>query len=362
VNNIGTEHKITSNKNHISKSSSITQPVTHLSVKYFSTSSKSFESASKNSLQINQSAENIFYFTRKIRHIRQEYPTYLGKKKNTPSLNYYVKVIKWLKLDKLIKIQDYKMTILNNIDVNNTDLSKGINLLRLERYNYLINQFRKELVYLKFRQKLVFNNFKFSELYTAPIIDFLQTIYKKKVKLNIITLKSYYLNSSILLQLIETKLKNEKARGRHLRTIDRAMSRIRIPELSGNKLQRLERKHIDMQNVILDNHMMKSKQDSVDKFLLSKNVVSKKNTHKLVLKNLESKSISGLFIKISGRLTKRYKAQRALSTLRFKGTLKNVHSAHSGLSSSLSKGYSNINVEKAMIHSKNRIGAFGLTG
>jgi hypothetical protein len=187
-------------------------------------------------------------------------------------------------------------------------------------------------------------------------------IYKKKVELNIIVLKNYYLNSSILLQIIETKLKKSQARGRHLITVDRAMSRLRIPTLSGNKLQRLEKRNVDMQNVILDNSNIKNSKDSLNQFLLTNNSPSTKNIHKLVLKNLENKSMAGLFIKISGRLTKRYKAQRAVSTLREKGTLKNVHSAHTGLPSALSRGYSNINVDKTMLFSKNRIGAYGLTG
>jgi ribosomal protein S3 len=252
--------------------------------------------------------------------------------------------------------------ITSNPKIYNTNLFEELYLLRLERYDYFINLFKKELIYFKFKQKLLFNQFKLNEVYISPLIKFLQKIYKKKVELNIIVLKNYYLNSSILLQIIETKLRKSKARGRHLKTVDRAMSRIRIPILSANKLQRLEKKNVDMQNVILDNFSAKSTKDNLDEFLLTKNSPSKKNIHKHVLKNLENKSIAGLFIKISGRLTKRYKAQRAVSTLRAKGTLKNVHSAHTGLPSTMSIGHSNINVDKTMLHSKNRIGAYGLTG
>jgi hypothetical protein len=65
---------------------------------------------------------------------------------------------------------------------------------------------------------------------------------------------------------------------------------------------------------------------------------------------------------MSGRLTKRYKADRAVVAFKSKGTLRNVNSAYKGYSASLSRGHSNVNIEKSMINSKVRIGAFGLKG
>lgn len=306
--------------------------------------------------------KKYIFLRKKIKLIKQVYPMYLGKYQNSINTSYYPYVIKWLKLDKLIMIQQYKSTITEFMGIKGVNINEILFYLRLERYDYLINRFKKELAYLKFKQKLMFNQFKFSELYITPIIQFLQTIYKKKIELNIVILKNYYLNSSILLQIIETKLRKTRARGRHLSTVDMAASRVKVPILSSNKLQRLEKINIDMQNVILNNFNIINKEDNIDQFLLTKNSTSGRNIYKLVLKNLENKCISGLFIKISGRLTKRYKAQRAVSTLRAKGTLKNVYSAHTGSPSKLSLGHSNINVEKTMIYSKNRIGAFGLTG
>jgi hypothetical protein len=80
------------------------------------------------------------------------------------------------------------------------------------------------------------------------------------------------------------------------------------------------------------------------------------------MQNIENKSVAGIFIKISGRITKRYKAQRSVSILKHRGTLKNVYSAHKGYSSVISKGYQNINIDKTMMQSKLRIGVFGLSG
>lgn len=277
----------------------------------------------------------------------------------------YKKIIKWLKLDKYIHMEQYILNIIELIKKENKiKLLKGLTLLNLERYNYLINQFKKELIYLKLKQKILFNEFKFNELYLTPLINFLQIIYKKKVELNIVVIKNYYLSSSILSQIIVAKVISKKYRGRASASLGDSMVRTKIPNLSSKRIERAQKKWIGIQNVILDTFV--EKQDNLNEFLLTNNKNSKiwtsKHIDKLALKNLENKSLAGIFLNISGRLTKRYKAQRAITHLRYKGTLKNVYSSHKGYSSALSRGYSNINVEKTMIHSKVRIGAFGLTG
>lgn len=277
----------------------------------------------------------------------------------------YNKIIMWLKLDKYIHMEQYKLNIIELIKKENKiKLLKGLTLLNFERYNYLINQFEKELIYLKLKQKILFNEFKFNELYLTPLINFLQIIYKKKVELNIVMIKNYYLSSSILSQIIVAKVISKKFRGRPSAPLGNSMVRTNIPNLSNKRIERLKKKRIGMQNVILDTFV--EKHDNLNVFLLTSNknsvVWSSKHIDKLALKNLENKSLAGIFLNLSGRLTKRYKAQRAVTYFRYKGTLKNVYSAHKGYFSALSRGYSNINVEKTMIHSKVRIGAFGLTG
>ena len=277
---------------------------------------------------------------------------------------WYIKVIQWLKLDRVASMEQNIKAIYRLISKNDKqELIKGLNLLKLGHQNYLINKYKKELLYLKLKQKMLFNDFKFSELYLLPMIEFLQTIYKKKVEFNIVTLKYHYLSSSILSQILVAKIKNPKYRGQSLKPVDRSLIKVKTPNLSGNKVQRIHKEFIGVQNIILnkvDNKLIPNK-DSLNELLL-KNSDKPDNVEQLALSNIENKNIAGVFVKISGRLTKRYKAQRAVSKLRYKGTLKNVHSAHKGLPSSLSRGYANINVEKTMIHSKTRVGAFGLTG
>lgn len=318
---------------------------------------------------LNTKADEKVLVRKKTELLRHKYSTYLGTNKiiYKESKNFYTKMIKWLKVDRYINIEQNKLDLVELMKKEKLQISKGINIIKSEHYNYLINNYKKELIYLRLKQKILFNRFKFNELYLNPLLSYMQNIYKKKVEFNIVILKNYYLSSSILSQMIVAKVISAKNRGQPLRPINDALAFTHIPNLSGNKLQKIDKLSIGIQNVILNiPGKIDVKHDFLNKFLLTNSKKSKiwssQYIDNLALKNLENKGVAGIFIKVAGRLTKRYKAQRAVSNLKSRGTLKNVYSAHQGFSSALSRGYSNINVEKTMIHSKVRIGAFGITG
>jgi hypothetical protein len=52
----------------------------------------------------------------------------------------------------------------------------------------------------------------------------------------------------------------------------------------------------------------------------------------------------GIKIQVKGRLTKRYRADRSVYSLKRKGGLKNIYSSFQGLSSVLFRGNTNSNV------------------
>ena len=299
-----------------------------------------------------------------LKLLKGEYPMYIGTNKiiYDKSRDYYIRVIKWLKLNKYTHMIQYRSKIFSMVE-NNKNLVKLLKLLKNQHYNYLIHQFNRQLIYLKLKQAMLFNQFKYNELYLFPLTEFLKTIYKKKIVWNIVTLKNYYLSTSILLQIIATKVKKSKFRGRSYLPLNSAMSNIRVPILSKSRLAGEVKSYIGIQNVRL-NEFSPIKKDWINQFLLvnQKSKMRYKNIDQLVLSNLENKIVAGVFLKMAGRLSKRYRADKAIKKFKFKGTLRNVYSAHRNLSSSLSRGYSNINIEKSRIDSKVRIGAFGLTG
>ena len=77
---------------------------------------------------------------------------------------------------------------------------------------------------------------------------------------------------------------------------------------------------------------------------------------------IKYKSIIGIRIEASGRLSKRLTAQRSLFKLRYKGGLKDINSSYKGLSSSILRGHAKSNTQYTLINSKTRNGAFGLKG
>jgi hypothetical protein len=72
--------------------------------------------------------------------------------------------------------------------------------------------------------------------------------------------------------------------------------------------------------------------------------------------------MAGAKLIVKGRLTKRYRADRAVYKLKWKGGLKNIDSAFKGLSGVVFRGYLDSNVEKSIQTSKRRIGSFAVRG
>jgi hypothetical protein len=72
--------------------------------------------------------------------------------------------------------------------------------------------------------------------------------------------------------------------------------------------------------------------------------------------------MGGIRLEVKGRLTKRYRADRSIYSLKWKGGLKNVDSSFRGLSSVLFRGNSKSNVTYSIAKSKRRIGAFAVKG
>ena len=84
------------------------------------------------------------------------------------------------------------------------------------------------------------------------------------------------------------------------------------------------------------------------------------NIRDIILDNIKYKNMGGARLIVKGRLTRRYRADRAVYKLKWKGGLKNIDSAFKGLSSVVYRGYLDSNVEKSKLTSKRRIGSFGV--
>lgn len=82
----------------------------------------------------------------------------------------------------------------------------------------------------------------------------------------------------------------------------------------------------------------------------------------IVLKSIKRKTISGLRIEASGRLSRRLTAARSVFVMRYKGSIRNIVSSDIGFSSFMLRGHLDSNLQYTKISSKTRIGSFGLKG
>jgi hypothetical protein len=108
----------------------------------------------------------------------------------------------------------------------------------------------------------------------------------------------------------------------------------------------------------IDNIHFKDYDSLTNKFYNLSNADLINNT----LNNLNNKVIIGVRVQASGRLTKRFTAQRSVKKVKYIGTLKNIDSSFKGLSSKMVKNNINLNTQFSKISSENRIGSFGIKG
>ena len=81
---------------------------------------------------------------------------------------------------------------------------------------------------------------------------------------------------------------------------------------------------------------------------------------KIIFDNIKYKLMAGARVIVKGRLTKRYRADRAVFKFKWKGGLKNIDSAFKRIPTVVFRGYQDSNVEKSRFYSKRRIGAYGV--
>jgi hypothetical protein len=72
--------------------------------------------------------------------------------------------------------------------------------------------------------------------------------------------------------------------------------------------------------------------------------------------------MGGIRLTVKGRLTKRYRADRTVYKLKWKGGLRNIDSSYNKLSSVLFRGNSKSNVTESMSKSKRRVGSYAVKG
>jgi hypothetical protein len=311
---------------------------------------------------------------------------------------------KWLKFISLLRFEG--LSFLSDNIKNNLMLllkykaqnhSKYLNKSYYKRNLRFSKRIKKIFSLVKrLRLKLSLNKNKFEERFLNKLSQLLEKYYGKKIEFNIVNLKNMAYNSDIFTEILTLKVKKE--RSKPMDRINALLSKVviskanlieRVKEGKEVKNNLIENKYKNTNiNLIINKEndlgvYAQSFKDNLNKLLYNiyyKNIIENsdlnfkfhesnssslnkaytKKLHDIIFENIKYKVMGGARLIVKGRLTKRYRADRSVYKVKWKGGLKNVDSSFKGLSTVMFRGYLDSNVEKSKSNSKRRIGSFGV--
>jgi hypothetical protein len=239
--------------------------------------------------------------------------------------------------------------LLYNSDKLYKNISKnGASLLK----KTIITLLYKELIlFRRFKLKLSLNKYKFEEKFLYKLSKLISNFYNKKVEFNIINMKSIVLNSDFFTKILSLKLKDRKVG--IIRLMNIVLNKVKFPtvnrvrekaltiksvnfDLIDNKFKNLNLNSIIAQKK--NTSLMKSDGEnynyaSLDKLLnsLYYNLMMQRSTslgsspltpslqsldakklYEIIFNSIKYKNMGGIRLEIKGRLTRRYRADRAV--------------------------------------------------
>lgn len=234
--------------------------------------------------------------------------------------------------------------------------------------------FKRELILLrKLKFKLNLNKYKFQEKFLCGLRNLISNIYNKQIEFNIVNLKNIIFNTDLFTEISTKKIK--KRNSRVLKIMHIMLNKAKLPrvnrikekgrivktvnyDLIENKYRSLNLKDILSGELNLDN-LLNSLYFNVNEKILPK-VQAK--LYNIIFNSIKYKNMAGIRMEVKGRLTPRYRADRSVYKLRWKGGLKNIDSSYKGLSVRKNRGHLNPNVSYSIFSSKRRVGAFAVKG
>lgn len=218
------------------------------------------------------------------------------------------------------------------------------------------------------------NQSKFNKISLLSTLNtILKKIFKKKIEYNIINLKYFTNNPDIFTNVIALKLKGRKI-GK-LREVSRVLNRTNIPKVNTIQertfvkkvLDQFKNKYKDLR--VLSNSSIIGRNLNLLLGSINSGGASSSdstNNNEPMIKNIYNsikyKNIGGIRIEVKGRLTPRYRADRSVYSLRWKGGLKNIDSSFQRKNTILWRGNVKSNTAYSISTAKRRVGAFAVKG
>ena len=272
----------------------------------------------------------------------------------------------------------------------NYNLKGDLNKSYKEFYSLSIKISKTLAIIRKYRLRLSLNKYKFEDKFLYKLTQYISKYYGKKVEFNIVNVKYIAYNGDIFTEILTSKIKKEKTSP--VRKMNDLLSKVFLPKVNRIIERGRIEKNVDLELVdnkykninissIINNNNNNLVKDSLNKLLYNiynKTTLDKENKLKenrvclssesenlkirdIILDNIKYKNMGGAKLRVKGRLTRRYRADRAVYKIKWKGGLKNIDSAFKGLSTVQYRGYLDANIQKSSLVSKRRIGSFGVS-
>ena len=245
----------------------------------------------------------------------------------------------------ILNQQKEKSTILANVLPKYN--SKVYSIQNIYYKRFLKRSLKRLRYYMLYKQILYINKAKFENSYLQGLISLIRKIYNKNVEFNIINLKYFYFNSNIYTQPLELKLKKKRNVLRYLKVL------IRKAKIKNIKLVEKSKKFFTINNFDTNN--------LVDD-LMQQDKTNTKYLKKIILNEIKYKRVSGVRLEAAGRLTRRFSASRSQRKTKYKGNLENAYSSIKGYPTPVLRGNFKANLQRTVINSTSRVGAFGVKG
>jgi hypothetical protein len=190
----------------------------------------------------------------------------------------------------------------------------------------------KNLVLLrKYKLRLSLNKYKFEEKLLYKLKNFIIKYYNKKVEFNIVNIKSVVFHSDFFTKIVTSKIAKRKAN--ILATMGKIINKVVLPKVNRIVEKSLEKKNFN----VLDNKYkymnisyILNNNNNLSELLnkLYYNVIIDYNNnnnnlnkdyfriYEIIFNSINYKNMCGVRLEAKGRLTKRYRADRAIFKVR----------------------------------------------
>lgn len=284
------------------------------------------------------------------------------------------------KISLLKKIRFLNKSFYNEVKLLISENKKILGFYNSEDSNIIYNKSIKALldknlkVLRKYKLRLSLNKYKFEEKLLYKLKNFIIKYYNKKVEFNIVNIRSVVFHTDFFTKIVTSKLLNRKAN--ILATMDNILNKVVLPKVNRivekslvkKSLNLLENKYKYLNlSFILNNNLSELLNSLYYNLIVdyyNNNNLNKDyfKIYEIIFNSINYKNMAGIRLEAKGRLTKRYRADRATFKVRWKGGLKNIDSSYKGLSSVNMRGYVKPNLDYSIFTSKRRIGAFAVKG